>query len=59
MHAGSKNIEIAVMERDSGLKLLTDEEVDALVKEVEEDKASSDAARRGQASGSGPTSMQT
>lgn len=47
VEAGSKSIDIAVMEKDTGLRLLTDEEVDALVKEVEEEKAAADAARRG------------
>lgn len=49
VEAGSKNIEIAVMEQGPGLKFLTDDEVDALVKEVEEEKAAAEAARRGQA----------
>lgn len=47
--------QVAVMERDTGLKLLSDEEVDALVKEIEEEKAAAEAAKRGgqQAGGSG------
>ncbi|KAG2448991.1 hypothetical protein HYH02_005745 [Chlamydomonas schloesseri] len=56
VEAGSKSIEVAVMERDTGLKLLSDEEVDALVKEIEEEKAAAEAAKRGgqqQAGGSG------
>lgn len=51
VEAGSKSIEVAVMERGTGLKLLSDEEVDALVKEVEEDKAAAEAAKRGQQGG--------
>lgn len=54
VEAGSKSIEVAVMEKDAGLKILTDEEVDAFVKEVEEEKAAAEAARRGQA-GAAPT----
>ncbi len=49
-------MQVAVMERDTGLKLLSDEEVDALVKEIEEEKAAAEAAKRGgqqQAGGSG------
>ncbi|CAD7697241.1 unnamed protein product [Ostreobium quekettii] len=44
---GSKTIELAVMEKDTGLRVLTDEQVDALVKEIEEEKAAAEAARRG------------
>lgn len=47
VEAGSKNIEVAVMERDTGLKILSDEEVDALVKEVTDEKAAAEAAKRG------------
>ncbi|KAK9813257.1 hypothetical protein WJX72_011522 [[Myrmecia] bisecta] len=55
VETGSKNIEIAVMERDTGLRFLTDEEVDSLVAEVEADKAAKEAARRGGASTSSAT----
>lgn len=48
VEAGSKSIEVAVMEKDTGLKILTDSEVDAFVKEVEDEKAAAEAARRGQ-----------
>ena len=34
VEAGSKSIDVAVMEKDTGLRLLTDEDVDAIVKEV-------------------------
>lgn len=47
VEAGSKNIEIAVMRRETGLKILKDEEVDVLVKQVEEEKAAAEAAKRG------------
>lgn len=46
VEASSKNIEIAVMEKDQGLRLITDEELDALVAEVEADKAAAEAAKR-------------
>lgn len=46
VEAGSKNIEIAVMTRDAGLKVMTDEEVDALVAEIAAEKEAADAARR-------------
>jgi hypothetical protein len=51
VEASSKNIEIAVMERDTGLRLLSDEELDALVAEVEADKAAAEAAKRGRGGG--------
>lgn len=49
---GSKNIEIAIMTREAGLKVLSDEEVDAIVAEIVAEKEAADAARRqpGQAS---------
>ncbi|GBF92889.1 proteasome subunit alpha type-7 [Raphidocelis subcapitata] len=53
VEASSKNIEIAVMERDSGLRLVSDEELDALVAEVEADKAAAEAAKRGGGGGGG------
>lgn len=49
VEAGSKSIEIAVMEKDTGLRLLSDDEVDVIVKEIEAEKAAADASRRGQA----------
>lgn len=61
VEAGSKNIEIAVMEAGSGLRLLADDELDALVAEVEADKAAAEAAKRGTGGasaggGAGPSS---
>jgi 20S proteasome subunit alpha 4 len=47
VEAGSKNIEVAVMERGAGLRILSDEEVDAVVAEVEAEKAAAEAAKRG------------
>jgi 20S proteasome subunit alpha 4 len=51
VEAGSKSIEVAVMEKDTGLRLLSDEEVDVVVKEIEAEKAAAEAAKRGQAGG--------
>mmetsp|Transcript_25733 Transcript_25733/g.56061 ORF Transcript_25733/g.56061 Transcript_25733/m.56061 type:complete len:256 (+) Transcript_25733:208-975(+) len=53
VEAGSKSIEVAVMEKDTGLRILSDEEVDAVVKVIEEEKAAQEAARRGQAGAGG------
>jgi 20S proteasome subunit alpha 4 len=47
VEASSKNIEIAVMGRDSGLYILPDKELDELIAEVEADKAAAEAAKRG------------
>ena len=46
VEAGSKSIEVAVVERETGLRILDDADVDALVKEVEEEKAAAEAAKR-------------
>ncbi|CAK0783999.1 phenylacrylic acid decarboxylase [Coccomyxa viridis] len=51
VEAGSKNLEIAVMAKGTGLRFLGDTEVDELVASVEAEKAAAEAARRG------PTSM--
>ena len=51
VEAGSKNIEIAVVEQDTGMRILGDAEVDALVEELNADKAAADAARRGGTAG--------
>lgn len=40
-------LKVAVMERDTGLRFLTGEEIDAAVAEIEAEKAAADAARRG------------
>lgn len=55
VEASGKTVEIAVMERDSPLTVLKDDEIEALVKEIEEEKAAAEAAlrRRGGAAGSG------
>ncbi len=46
-------VQVAVMERDTGLRILTDEEVDVIVKEVEQEKEAAEAAKRGGASAVG------
>lgn len=43
---GSKTIELAVMEKETGIRFLSDEEVDQFVKEIEDEKAA-EAERRG------------
>ena len=53
VEASSKSIEVSVMERGGGLRLLGDEELDALVAEVEADKAAAEAAKRGRGGGGG------
>ncbi|KAK9812478.1 hypothetical protein WJX73_003214 [Symbiochloris irregularis] len=51
VEAGSKNMEIAVVGPQGGMQILPDSEVDALVEEINADKAAADAARRASASG--------
>lgn len=51
VEAGSKNMEIAVVEADTGMRILDDAQVDALVEEINADKATADAARRGSTTG--------
>jgi 20S proteasome subunit alpha 4 len=60
VEASSKNIEVAVMTGPGaadggGLRLLSDEELDALVAEVEADKAAAEAAKRGGGGAGGPS----
>lgn len=40
VEAGSKNIEIAVMKDDQIMKIMTDDEVDKIIAEIEEKKKS-------------------
>lgn len=48
-------VELAIMERDQPLRMLKDDEVDVLAKEIEAEKAAADAAkRRGGAGSSAP-----
>lgn len=45
VEAGSKNIEVAIMRRDTGLTILTDEEVDAIVASIEAEKVAAETER--------------
>jgi len=56
VEAGSKSLEVAVMEKGTGLRILTDAEVDAMVKEIEDEKAAAEAAKRGGAAAAGVSS---
>eukprot|EP01112_Ceratiomyxa_fruticulosa_P012196 TRINITY_DN3369_c0_g1_i1.p1 TRINITY_DN3369_c0_g1~~TRINITY_DN3369_c0_g1_i1.p1 ORF type:complete len:251 (-),score=57.32 TRINITY_DN3369_c0_g1_i1:100-852(-) len=46
VESGTRNVEVAVMRRpkEGGLKFLSDEEVDAVIKKIEEEKAAEEAA---------------
>lgn len=46
VESSHKNIEIAVMRKDKGLKMLDDKEVEQLVKQVEDEKKAAEAARK-------------
>lgn len=48
VEGSSKNIEVAVVEKETGLRFLTDEDVDGLVKEIEEEKAAAQPQRPAQ-----------
>ncbi|KAI3438232.1 hypothetical protein D9Q98_000669 [Chlorella vulgaris] len=48
VEGSSKNIEVAVVEKEGGLRFLADDEVDALVKELEEEKAAAAPQRPAQ-----------
>lgn len=47
VEGSSANLELAVIEKDAGPRFLSDEEIDALVAEVEADKAAATAQRGG------------
>jgi 20S proteasome subunit alpha 4 len=55
VEASPKNVEVAVVARpeQGGLRLLPDDELEALIKEVEADKAAAEAAKR-RGAGQGP-----
>jgi 20S proteasome subunit alpha 4 len=55
VEGSSKNIEVAVVERGAGPRFLSDEEVDALVAEVEADKAAAAPQRGAGGGGAGRT----
>ena len=48
VEAGSKSIEIAVMEKETGLRFLTDDEVDSLIDELAREKTAAENARKKQ-----------
>lgn len=47
VESGGKNIEVAVMTREKGLKQLDEAEIDAMVAEIEAEKAAAEAAKKG------------
>ncbi|KAG1360972.1 Proteasome subunit alpha type [Cocos nucifera] len=46
VESGGKNIEIAVMTRETGLRQLDEAEIDAIVAEIEAEKAAAEAAKK-------------
>lgn len=46
VESGGKNIEIAVMTREHGLRQLEEAEIDAIVAEIEAEKAAAEAAKK-------------
>ncbi|MQI72158.1 hypothetical protein EI017_25735 [Escherichia coli] len=44
---GGKNIEVAVMTKEHGLRQLEEAEIDAIVAEIEAEKAAAEAAKKG------------
>ncbi|KAF3796442.1 Proteasome subunit alpha type-7 [Nymphaea thermarum] len=46
VESGGKNIEIAVMTRDKGLRQLEESEIDSIVAEIEAEKAAAEAAKK-------------
>lgn len=47
VESGGKNIEVAVMTKDHGLRQLEEAEIDAVVAEIEAEKAAAEAAKKG------------
>ncbi|THG02788.1 hypothetical protein TEA_017018 [Camellia sinensis var. sinensis] len=47
VESGGKNIEVAVMTKEHGLRQLEEEEIDAIVAEIEAEKAAAEAAKKG------------
>lgn len=52
VESSHKNIEITVMHKTTGLRILKESEVEALVNEVEKEKTEAEAAKKGKASSS-------
>ncbi|KAJ6708016.1 PROTEASOME SUBUNIT ALPHA/BETA [Salix viminalis] len=46
VESGGKNIEVAVMTKDQGLRQLEEAEIDAIVAEIEAEKAAAEAAKK-------------
>lgn len=46
VESGGKNVEVAVLTRDNGLRLLKEEEVETIVQKIEEEKAAAEAAKK-------------
>ena len=46
VESGGKNIEVAVMTKKDGLRQLEEAEIDAIVAEIEEEKAAAEAAKK-------------
>ncbi|CAI0414818.1 unnamed protein product [Linum tenue] len=49
VESGGKNIEVAVMTKDQGLRQLEESEIDGIVAEIEAEKAAAEAAKKGPA----------
>ncbi|KAK3229712.1 hypothetical protein Dsin_001593 [Dipteronia sinensis] len=47
VESGGKNKEVAMMTKDDGLKQLEEAEIDAIVTEIEAEKAAAEAAKKG------------
>lgn len=46
VESGGKNIEVAVMTKEHGLRQLEEAEIDSLVAEIEAEKAAAEAAKK-------------
>lgn len=46
VESGGKNIEVAVMTREHGLRQLEEAEIDAIVADIEAEKAAAEAAKK-------------
>lgn len=46
VESGGKNIEVAVMTKEDGLRQLEEAEIDAIVAEIEAEKAAAEAAKK-------------
>jgi 20S proteasome subunit alpha 4 len=46
VESGGKNIEVTMMTKDAGLRQLEEAEIDAIVAEIEAEKAAAEAAKK-------------